>query len=122
MCLRIDKLERVSVAKEDIVCYKILIRRKNGEYSTFYRDFVVDMGITYQSRLARLRCNNYDIIEQGLHVFVHKSDTLHFESKMDSTVRVVRCVIPKESLYYKGIFERCESYASNHLRYEEIIT
>lgn len=120
MCLNISKTAVVETAEEDIICYKV-VKMYNNEYFTRYRDFHIEIGKTYLSELNAFRDDNkdfdYDIVEEGLHSYcnersAHASFNNYFK---------VKCTIPKGSLYYKGLFSECESYASNCLRYDEII-
>lgn len=91
----------------------------NGEeinnkcYLTPYRNFPIEIGETYTSDLIKNEDND---VNYGLHSFEKIEDV-----KMDGYGTYVKCIIPKGSKYYKGIFKRCNSYASDTLKYTEIV-
>ena len=80
-------------------------------YQTFYQGFKVEMGETYTSELEKID----DSIEKGLHSF----ETM--EGAKSVSYIVAKCIIPKGSRYYEGIFNRDVSYASDKLTYIEIV-
>lgn len=81
------------------------IYSKNG-YFTYYRYSKVILGKTYKSRLVETE----NTIEEGLHSHAVKTE--------DSNVK---CIIPKGAIYYTGVFGGTPGYASNKLKYIEII-
>ncbi len=80
-------------------------------YQTFYQGFKVEMGETYTSELEKTG----DTIEKGLHSF----ETMKGAKLYSSTV--AKCIIPKGSQYYEGMFGSSVSYASDTLTYVEIV-
>jgi len=86
---------------------------------TPFREFEVEIGESYTSEIQR--CEN--TIEKGLHSFKDLSDTINFSEgfRTSGIPVIVKCVIPKGSLYYEGTFKNCVSYASDYLKYVEII-
>lgn len=127
MCLRIAKGVSEKMAEADIICYKILRVKDNG-FETPYRYFSVVIGNTYHSDLNGEERTYYIDIEEGLHSFADASDAefLIFQNENkypNQTIKFVmaKCIIPKGSLYYKGKFNYYDSYASDCIRYEEII-
>ena len=81
------------------------------EYYTPYQQFEVKIGETYFSKLDKW----YNIVEKGLHSFETLKDA------KDCRDIIAKCIIPKGSEYYKGMFNDNISYASNKLTYLEII-
>ena len=82
-------------------------------YETPYRDFEVEIGETYTSKLIK---KSYSV-DVGLHSFEKLNDTIiggYGEV-------IVKCIIPKGSRYYKGTFDGNISYASDTLTYLKII-
>jgi len=95
----------------DLTCEDTsLINNKN--FITPYQRAEVALGNTYKSKLIKER---YDKVHEGLHSFKHASS-----ARENGDGRVVRCVIPKGSEYYEGLFGG-EGYASNTIKYVEII-
>lgn len=81
-------------------------------YATLYRRFPIEIGETYTSKL-----NKYgNVVGEGLHSFVNYKDAIN-----DGPGVVVKCIIPKGSNYYLGKFNNRDSYASDTLKYVEII-
>lgn len=86
-----------------------------GLRTPYYNAFI-EMGKTYDSIINY--DENCDEIEQALHSFKYEATAID-ESSSNSVI--VRCLIPKGSTYYVGIFDDCDSYASDRLTYVEII-
>lgn len=76
---------------------------------TPYRGFPVEIDNTYTSILNKIS----NVVEEGLHSYCNLES---IEGEI-----VARCIIPKGSKYYKGIFEGYQSYASDTLKYVELI-
>ena len=79
---------------------------------TPYRDFIVEIGKTYDSILVK----NLEYVHQGLHSYKNPIDTKRYDYGI-----YVECIIPKGSEYYEGTFCDKDSYASNKLTYVKII-
>lgn len=86
----------------------------NGIFITPYRRFPIIIGETYDSILEK----NPKYINKGIHSFKNIKDA---KNDADLYNVIVKCIIPKDSKYYKGIFNNVVSYASNKLKYVEII-
>lgn len=139
MCLLI-KRNSIRYATEDIVCYKAVKNAKEtvDVYESPFMNFKYQIGKTYSSPLNHLAlienpdANNRDLlyswertkylnciysdkIEEGLHTFVDPLDCyLSFPQ-----YTILKCIIPKGSWYYKGVFQAFgpkQSYASDTLR------
>lgn len=109
MCLELYSDTKKLIAEEDIECYKILYK-EDGIFRTFYRDFPIEAGKTYESIISK---EGYRI-QMGLHSYVDK------ENAICSNLYTAKCIIPKGSEYYLGSFCGKDSYASNVLKYVEI--
>ena len=129
MCLRLkSKKTKVCIAKEDIICYKFLIRSvydDNGVYRTPYKNFPITIGSEYTSELNK----DEFLVDMGLHTFKNLEDTRK-RASLNTYYTICKCLIPKGSRYYKGTFNTFdnhwndvwfESYASDRLIYLEII-
>ena len=81
-------------------------------YYTPYQNFRVEIGQTYYSELEVIGNN----VEKALHSFEHLDDC-----KADGGGVYVKCIIPKGSEYYYGLFNDASSYASNALKYLELV-
>jgi hypothetical protein len=80
--------------------------------TTPFRYSPVEIGKTYESELEV--CG--DTIEKGLHSFKKVVRPYYKDNAI-----FVKCIIPKGSKYYEGLFNDRISYASNKLTYLEII-
>lgn len=85
----------------------------NTECVTPYRYAEIEIGHTYTSNLLK---NKYNDITVGLHSFESLKN-----AKADGSGVYAKCIIPKGAIYYKGKFGEYNSYASNTLKYIEII-
>jgi hypothetical protein len=87
-------------------------------YMTPYQSAIVEIGNLYESEIE-FEGNN---IEKALHSFVDIVNCITKRHRLDITVK---CIIPKGSTYYIGDFSSAynnnNSYASNQLKYLEII-
>ena len=130
MCLDLNSAnDKRHTAEEDIVVYKFLryyVDETYEEYTTPYQNKPVEIGSEYTSDLSGFD----DKIIFGLHSFANLEDAISRASvTCDLGIWVVcKCLIPKGSRYYKGTFKiykptqkNVESFASNRLRYLEII-
>ena len=85
-------------------------------YHTPYVKTIIELGKEYTSELYLFELLN--IVEKGLHSFIQKPNIKEGEY-------LVKCIIPKGSKYYKGIFEidsySFDSIASDKLKYIKII-
>lgn len=123
MCL--ENLSEVKKAEKDICCYKVIEDHRNltksqyqGKLITIYRCFEIEIGKTYTSRFSY---NSDGDVEKGLHSYCSYEQAVDYANKWgwDAT-RIVKCVIPKGSKYYRGKFNSRSSYASTRLKYVEI--
>ena len=90
---------------------KILIDREENQFVTPYRDVIVKMGKTY---ISRVKVSSWNEIGQALHSYVDiPTDNVY--------PYIAKCIIPKGATYYEGIFDERRSYASNKLKYINII-
>lgn len=121
MCLTINKNQKEQIATEDITCYKVIIPRvpnTDNDYITPYMNTPVAIGEQYHSEI-RIDCDN--MIRVALHSFERLYDAAMENYSWDfmGNSQVVKCVIPKGSTYYKGVFQGSGGYASNCIRYVE---
>lgn len=130
MCLYLENNEvNAKIAEKDIKCYKVIKRLDDGSYETPYRNYPIEIGETYESRLILDEGYNFPKIEIGLHSF----KSLKFCKKNIATLKflipfneneyfIAECIIPKGGEYYEGkfnVFPNC--YASNKIKYVKII-
>jgi len=90
---------------------KILIDYKENQFVTPYQRVIVEMGKTYRSEIE---VNKRNQIEQALHSYVNIPEDEEFS-------HIAKCIIPKGATYYEGTFDGKRSYASNKLKYINII-
>ena len=119
MCL-ITEQKQSEIAKEDIICYKILTTNtENGQYeSYYYSEWKWELNKLYSTSLGRCRNN----VLEGFHSYAHYQDALKIlEQDMPLGCMLVKCSIPKEAKYYKGKQQDSDGYASNQIKMTEII-
>ena len=131
MCLDIKWYSFPRLALTDIVCYKDLIHKDDepDQLITLIRGMRVTIGETYTSKLeVKKRDDYYDgesmrkkflkirRIEKGLHTYIEPKERKHHD-----IIITVKCIIPRFSWYYKGTYWIYGAYASNRLKYVEII-
>ena len=83
---------------------------------TPYQGFPIEIGETYESDLIKTYGNQ---IHKGLHSFGILNEAIE-DAELDCDI-IVKCIIPKGSIYYVGKSHDKVSYASNKLKYLEII-
>lgn len=122
-CDCVDKLGHDFSWRFDVRIFHIAIKSTNElqtifecSYITPYRHAEVQMGKIYTSDLGIKQYSQTDAIHQGLHSFVKSRD-----AKADGPDVIVKCIIPKGAEYYEGIFYDMSAYASNQLKYIEIV-
>jgi len=129
MCLDIynKKNLRKRFAWRDITCYKFLVRTDYVDYRTPYKNFKIEIGETYKSELVLTKYHEfYASVSQGIHSLETIKnvraviDGDFYESKATDFV-IVKCIIPRFSRYYVGEFVNQKSFASDRLKYVEII-
>ncbi len=96
-------------------------------YISPYRQAPYKLGKRYESKLdVPFQYEFYDAyrIECGLHTFVNISQALYrIETAYSRDMLVVvKCRIPKGSTYYKGTFGMAQSYASDALILDEVVS
>lgn len=124
MCLILSKYKKNStlfeVAKEDIICYKLLKASSNSLY-TAYRGFPVEGRYLKAKGLPNIKRSGkgYYLEEGVIHSFASLGAT-HLAilfSSLDFTNTVVyECVIPKGTLYCEGLFNNCKCYGSKQIK------
>lgn len=121
MCLQIKGLQHIPrIALRDITVYKVVKDTFNdGSYYTPYMCMRVQVGETYTAELIRFASS----VEHGLHSFARLEDAVEeLRDWKNNCPEVIRCIIPKGSIYYIGRFGILKSYASNKLRYDKVVT
>lgn len=112
MCLIVKGDGTPNIANRDIVCYKA-VWQFSDRLCTYYRDVPIKLGKQYRSKLVY----DYGEVEIGLHSLSSKEEA----RRLFNHAIVVKCIIPKGSRYYVGTFGSSRSYASNKIKYLEII-
>lgn len=121
MCLRLLEYKKNStlfkVAKEDITCYKLLLRIPPNSLYTAYRGFPVEGEYLKAKGLPNIKRSRkgYYLEEGVIHTFAYLEDVaveslsaLHYGHKYE----VYECIIPKETFYYTGLAFGVPSYGS----------
>lgn len=119
MCL-ITKQKLSNIAKEDVICYKIITTNiESGNYvSYYYSEMKWELNKVYCSSLGRCR----DYVREGFHSYAHYQDALKIlEQDMPLGCILVKCIIPKGANYYKGKQQDSDGYASSQIKMTEIL-
>jgi hypothetical protein len=90
---------------------------KDSIILTPYQKVEIKIGETYKSELIKYG----SLIDEGIHSVKNLEDANYFVS-FDEKRFVSKCIIPKGSEYYIGNFNGYDSYASDTLKYVEILT
>jgi hypothetical protein len=90
---------------------------KDSTILTPFQNVEIEIGETYKSKLIR----NGLSIEDGIHSVKSLKVAKRLTSLYETTF-VAKCIIPKGSEYYIGNFNGYVSYASDTLKYVEILT
>jgi hypothetical protein len=90
--------------------------------STPYQNAEIKIGETYKSKLIK----NDSLVEEAIHSLKNLESANYFASFNEKRI-VAKCIIPKGSEYYVGKygyngFDGFDSYASDTLKYVEILT
>ena len=81
-----------------------------NRYITYYQKCEIEIGEIYHSEINKC----VDTIHEALHSYAFKP--IQNKGKI-----LVKCIIPKGSTYYVGDFDGSPSYASDTIKYVEII-
>lgn len=131
MCLEVKKPE-IIVAQEDIICYKVLIKRDNSVVSPYWA-FEYKIGETYKiekpleikKRINYVRCCNEFEVRQGFHSFEQfqtaKAFLLYIQRPFRSGYCAYKCIIPKGTKMVYGYFSGRPSIASETIKIIEEI-
>ena len=134
MCMYIpieEKPLKPKVAEEDIKCFKIVAVDKHENIYSVVRKFPYQLNKTYTeegdfSKIYRSLRFNHRINGGGFHSFVEIEDTFDsykfYEGTDEEKRIIVKCHIPKGSLYYMGVSLNGEpNYVSQSIVIDEII-
>ena len=137
MCLYLTNIRKTRIAKEDIICYKILIKERKRWISRIFHKptYRAPFYINHTYRLKELNdlgrsltvdistINAYPaVVYEGYHSFVDIQDAKRilkdwYETPGGQTI--VQCVIPKGAEYAKGTIDKSStspaSYVSNQI-------
>lgn len=126
MCLDINRKSNVKLANNDIICYKVAYYDERNKLRTYARNSIFKLGKTYTSSLHRITTLNYDYITVELHSFKNNGEAIDVMKALSNHFKkqyvVIKCIIPKGSLYYIGSSDETEKeFASNKLTYVEVL-
>lgn len=118
MCFVIEKgQEKPYIASKDIRCYKVMTREAGHYFRSKFQHFQYETGVVYrrpfQIKLSKPRKFG-DLINVGYHSYRTK---IYAKKRCTSSHVVVRCVIPKGTLFFKSKLE----YVSNGIKIEGIV-
>ena len=131
MCLKTTLLQPM-VADKDIICYKVLRRRKKEEnsnnpefelYSYYYPYFMWEFDKIYHTKIeSDIDEDGINMLTQGFHSYMDFADAKQDYENSYISAAVVRCIIPKGCFYYIGFQGYSEpGYVSTKLIIKEIV-
>ena len=124
MCLTTEQLTSTT-AREDIICYKALRIQDNNLYA-YYRNFEYEIGKLYRGPLVWGKTYStseglYMNINEGFHSY---SDIEYAKENYRDVLKsavIVKCVIPKGTIFFEGEQNCGRGYASNQIIIKEIM-
>lgn len=120
MCLVADS-DIPYIAEEDIICYKLYILI-NDKYVSPYQK--CDMPNINELVTTELQKPGDFCIGKGFHSFTYLEDAEivaeQFITQYDYNTCIATCIIPKNSKYYAGKFDKDCSYCSESIKIEKI--
>ena len=122
MCLIRAKIKETT---EDIVCFKLYISFEGELKSLFRRSLAPNMNEIAKTYLEK----PYDIgnyVDRGFHSFANLEDALQTGANIsrlynNMDIVVIKCIIPKDSKCYIGLFWGMTSYCSDSIKLIELI-
>lgn len=132
MCLILTENSEIKVAKEDIVCYKVVRKTDLGLYESEFYIYPYTMG-TLNTSVPGITINTFyhgisgcitgykPVVETGFHSFTCKKDAYEYAvcaaNRMTNKIHmvVVKCIIPKGANYIEGIYEVYPNYVSDKI-------
>ena len=133
MCLYTKQTEP-KIAEEDIICYKFYVRYDETLFSPYQESRAPEIGIVANTELGRSyrptdigsyihNFLGFKRVNKGFHSFktLEEAEREVNKYKRKFDLVIFKCIIPRGSSYYKGIFnDRYESYCSNSIKLIEI--
>ena len=123
---------QLKIANKDITCYKTMhiYTNSNADNSfinsnhlySYYQAFLYDRGKRYTLKLRDMTeediysttDGSFVEIYKGFHSYVKGIDVIDQLNRLDHNTTIgIKCIIPKDSSYYKGDFNNVESYVSD---------
>ena len=98
------------IAEEDITCYKVMIRDDNGQLTSMIKNFPYELNKSYHSEIGlhkfKTPSKGYVIntAEKGFHSYkdIKNATSDYVYCDIEQGKVMVKCIIPKGSIYYKG--------------------
>lgn len=122
MCL-ITRNSIPIIAKKDIICYKIYNKTEEGYLSSPYLGYIASMQNFTELEPNPIGSDHKYIINKGFHSFKHLKNAkldVQFYPFLYTDNIIYKCIIPKGSKYYRGLFAGRVSYCSESLILKEV--
>lgn len=142
MCLFIKRGEEPKIAKQDIICFKIMQYYNHVYIPPYYgrfgdislyiingkEDYMADNQECHSDVLRHGHSEREDAICEGyIHTFATARGVIsEYENflcviRPTSVYKIFKCIIPKGTEYYLGNYESDSAYASRKIRFVEEI-
>ena len=129
MCLYTNN-KQTYIAKKDMICYKICIK-KDDIYYSFFRSYQYELNKIVSSKISIIEYtfSTYKYhVEEGLHSFQYLKDAEDYlkiikrDHKHLKSIKfiILKCIIPKDSVFIDGLYIEAngiiyKNYVSNTL-------
>lgn len=111
---------RHSIAKEDIICYKIVYRDNYRDcYLSEYMGFIYRLGETYKENSAKILAllDEQDTLKCGVFHSYKALKTSILSNAWRASIHVIKCIIPKGTCYWVNNYRN--EYASTAIKVVE---
>lgn len=128
MCL-FPTTDKPKVAENDIVCYKVVQVPSNGHKMHplwHFHSRIYELGKVYNEKrfdIKKSKLLGLSAVTFGFHSYIRESharyNMLRLENCTTNKIIILKCVIPKGSLYYEGSSGETtsiEEYCSNKIK------
>ena len=102
MCFKLQGVE-LQIAKEDVPCYKVVIRIEAGVYHSQHQHYTYRLGKNYKAKMRFDGKYSNEYISKGLHSYqTLRKARKQIEELIHPDYVVIKCIIPTGAGYYKN--------------------
>ena len=126
MCLNIGTTAQHKIAEHDITVYKVYIYDvKYGDFISPFHYFNMKINKCYTSDLTLDYSHGLFKAIKGFHSFTNIRDAIKLRDELkelnfSTPFTICKCIIPKGSKYFEGVFERYDDSSMLFIQYHSI--